>query len=218
MYLKWHNTKRRFHSQIIVVKQWVKVMVFNATFKVSSTIFQLHRGAHFYLWSSKNNDFCLKVSVRSMTSTYDPQKSCFLKQEVNILSQKRHKSQNYRNVHNKNIYIQSHQQYTESSIYMYTHYRIGGLMVSVLVSSAVDRGFESQSGHTKDCKIGICCFSDKHASLRRKRKDWLARNQENVSRWGNMAISGPNTMQIQLSVLVQYKADLISIKINLFSS
>ena len=71
MYLKWHSTKRRFHSQIIVVKQWVKVMVFNATFKVSSTIFQLHRGGHFYLWRSKNNDFCLKVSIRSMTSTYD---------------------------------------------------------------------------------------------------------------------------------------------------
>ena len=66
-------------------------------------------------------------------------------------------------------------------------------MVGVLVSSAVDRGFESQSGHTKDCKIGICCFSAKHASLRRKRKDWLARNRENVSRSGNMAISGPST-------------------------
>ena len=44
---------------------------------------------------------------------------------------------------------------------MYTHYRIGGLMVSVLVSSVVDRGFESQSGHTKDCKISIC-FSARH--------------------------------------------------------
>ena len=45
---------------------------------------------------------------------------------------------------------------------MYTHYRIGGLMVSVLVSSAVDRGFESQLGHTKDCNISICFFSAKH--------------------------------------------------------
>ena len=50
---------------------------------------------------------------------------------------------------------------------MYTHYRIGGLMVSVLVSSAVDRGCESQSGHTKDCKIGICCFSAKHEKKER---------------------------------------------------
>ena len=28
--------------------------------------------------------------------------------------------------------------------------RIGGIMVSVLASNAVDRGFESRSGHTKD--------------------------------------------------------------------
>jgi hypothetical protein len=37
-------------------------------------------------------------------------------------------------------------------------------MVSVLVSSAVDRGFEPQSGQTKDYKISICCFSAKHAA------------------------------------------------------
>ena len=54
-------------------------------------------------------------------------------------------------------------------------------MVSVLVSSAVDREFEPRSGQTKDYKIGICCFSAKHAALRRKSKDCLARNQNNVS-------------------------------------
>jgi hypothetical protein len=41
-------------------------------------------------------------------------------------------------------------------------------MVSVLASSEVDRGFEPQSGQTKDYKIGICCYSAKHAALRRK--------------------------------------------------
>jgi hypothetical protein len=46
--------------------------------------------------------------------------------------------------------------------------RIGGVMVSMLASSAVDRGFEPWSGQTKDSKIGICCFSTKHAALRRK--------------------------------------------------
>jgi hypothetical protein len=34
-------------------------------------------------------------------------------------------------------------------------------------------------------KIGICCFSAKHAALGRKSKDWLARNKDNVSEWGN---------------------------------
>jgi hypothetical protein len=45
---------------------------------------------------------------------------------------------------------------------------ISGVMVSVLASSAVDRMFDPRSGKTKDCKIGICCFSAKHAALRRK--------------------------------------------------
>jgi hypothetical protein len=52
--------------------------------------------------------------------------------------------------------------------------RIGGVMVSVLTSSAVDRGFEPRSGQTKNYKIGMCCFSAKHAALRRKSKTgWL---------------------------------------------
>ena len=62
-------------------------------------------------------------------------------------------------------------------------------MDSVLASSVVDRGFEPRSGHTKDYKIGICCFSAKHAALKRKSKDWLARNQNNVSEWGDMSTS-----------------------------
>ena len=54
-------------------------------------------------------------------------------------------------------------------------------MVSMRASSAVDHGFESRSGQTKDYEIGICCFYAKHAALRSKSKDWLARNKNNVS-------------------------------------
>jgi hypothetical protein len=63
-------------------------------------------------------------------------------------------------------------------------------MVSVLAPSALDRGFESRLGQTKDYKIGICCFSAKHAALCRKSKDWLARNQNNVSEWSDMSFRG----------------------------
>ena len=66
--------------------------------------------------------------------------------------------------------------------------RIDGVMVSVLALSAVDRGFEPRSGQTKDYKIGICCFSAKQTALRRKSNDWLTRNQNNVSKWGDMSI------------------------------
>ena len=62
-------------------------------------------------------------------------------------------------------------------------------MVSVLASSVVDREFEPRSNQTKDCTIGICCFSAKHAALRRK-KTRLARNQNNVSEWGAIFIRG----------------------------
>ena len=58
-------------------------------------------------------------------------------------------------------------------------------MVSVLALSVVDHVFEPQ---IKDYKIGICRFSAKHAALRRKSKDWLARNRDNVSEWGYMSL------------------------------
>ena len=43
--------------------------------------------------------------------------------------------------------------------------RIGGVMASVFVSSSVDQGFKPRSGQTKDCTIGVCCFSAKHMAL-----------------------------------------------------
>jgi hypothetical protein len=72
-------------------------------------------------------------------------------------------------------------------------------MVSVLASSVVDHGFKPWSGQTKDYKIGICCFSAKHAALRRKSKDWLAWNQDNVSEWGDMSIHRHVDLVLRLS-------------------
>jgi hypothetical protein len=63
-------------------------------------------------------------------------------------------------------------------------------MVSVLASSAIDCGFEPLSGQTKEYKIGMSYFSSKHAALRSKSKDWLARNQNNVSEWSDMSTRG----------------------------
>ena len=68
--------------------------------------------------------------------------------------------------------------------------RIGGVMVCLFISSAIDRGFETRSGQSKDYKIGICCFSAKHAALRRKSKELLARNQTNLSEWSDMSTRG----------------------------
>ena len=60
------------------------------------------------------------------------------------------------------------------------------VMVSMLASSAVDRGYNQ----TQDYEIVSCCFSTKHVALMSKSKDWLDRNQNNVSEWSNMSNYG----------------------------
>jgi hypothetical protein len=52
---------------------------------------------------------------------------------------------------------------------------IGGVMVSVLASSLSGHVLEPRSDETKDYAIGIYCFAAKHAVLRRKSKNWMAR-------------------------------------------
>ena len=54
----------------------------------------------------------------------------------------------------------------------------------------IDCGFEPRSGPTKDYTINVCCLSAKHAALRRKSKDWVSRNNENVSKWNDMSTCG----------------------------
>jgi hypothetical protein len=45
---------------------------------------------------------------------------------------------------------------------------------------------------SKDYRFGICYFSAKHVPLKAKRKskEWLARNSDDVSEWSNMSTSG----------------------------
>ena len=83
----------------------------------------------------------------------------------NIISQDKY------NVHNASylsLNDQTHKQvfFLVSSTTHFTIYYIGHVC-AVQHDHAVDRGFEPRSGQTKDDKIGICCFSAKHAALRR---------------------------------------------------
>ena len=91
---------------------------------------------------------------------------------------------------------------------------IGFVMVSILSSSWVDRGFKCQSGQSKDYKIGICCFSTKHPALRNKSKYWLGENQDHVLLWSDMytrelLFQSTSTINIQLC-LFYYKTDIIT--------
>jgi hypothetical protein len=56
----------------------------------------------------------------------------------------------------------------------------------MLTSSVVDCGLERWLDKMKDYKIGMRCFSAKHALSWNKSKDQLSRNRNNVSEWSNM--------------------------------
>ena len=92
------------------------------------------------------------------------------------------------------------------SVITKTWYRIDGVMVSVLEYRKT-RVRTPRSGQIKDYKIGIWYFSANYATLMSKSKDWLARNQDNVSEWIDMSTRGlllqlATTIKIKLSVLV----------------
>jgi hypothetical protein len=55
-------------------------------------------------------------------------------------------------------YLMQTQRQTSSIYNIYLPWQYSVVMVSVLASSEVDRGFEPRSGQTKDYKIGIYCF------------------------------------------------------------
>jgi hypothetical protein len=90
---------------------------------------------------------------------------------------------------------------------LYSLNRIGGVMVSVLASSAIDRGFEPRSGKTKDYKIGSCCFSAKHAALMRKSKDGIKTMRSSGATWLSVecCLSELVTIKIQLSELLRWR-------------
>ena len=74
----------------------------------------------------------------------------------------------YKNVHS--IQIRLFAFYWFLNIYNVC-YDIGGFMVSVLASSAVDRVFEPRSSQTKCYKIFICCCFSMYTALRKQNKD-----------------------------------------------
>ena len=51
---------------------------------------------------------------------------------------------------------------------------LSSVIVSVLASSAVDRGLESRSGQTKEYQLVFVAYNAKHAELRRKSKECIS--------------------------------------------
>ena len=74
---------------------------------------------------------------------------------------------------------------SSSSITSIVYNLIGGVMVSVLASSAVERGFEPRSGQTKDY-LYLLLF--RYARSIKEKES--ARNQTNLSEWSEMSTRG----------------------------
>ena len=73
------------------------------------------------------------------------------------------------------------------------HNSIGGVMMSMLASSAVDLGFKPRSGHCKDL-ASICCIAVNHLAF----TNWRAENQDNESEWSDMSICGLLLSELEL--------------------
>ena len=58
--------------------------------------------------------------------------------------------------------------------------RIGGAMVSMLVSRAID--YRLHCGQIKDYQIGIFSLAINNAAFKSQSKDWLAHNHDRVER------------------------------------
>jgi hypothetical protein len=59
-----------------------------------------------------------------------------------------------------------------------------GQYIELMNESLLDmtpRCQRQKTGQTKEYKIGICCYSAKHAALKNKSKDWFAHNHDSVS-------------------------------------
>jgi len=95
------------------------------------------------------------------------------------------------------------------------------IIVLALECGRLYRGLEPLSCKTKEYKIDICYFSAKYAAFMRKskKKNACLGNPDNVSEWIDISTcwllyQWASTVQIYCSVLVQYKADIIIISLN----
>jgi hypothetical protein len=82
-----------------------------------------------------------------------------------------------------------HAQFSEGPVWgvpLYKHSnneRIGGIMVCMPTSSAVDRASQTRLGQTKDYNIGTCCFSTRHTILWSRANNGLAGNHDMCQSW-----------------------------------
>jgi hypothetical protein len=80
-------------------------------------------------------------------------------------------------------------------------------VIHITAKTGLESWYYGHEWVIQDYEIGIYYFSTRLAALRRKSKNWLALNHDNVSEWGDMTIrrlflQWASTIKIHLSVLV----------------
>jgi hypothetical protein len=73
----------------------------------------------------------------------------------------------------------------------------------------VDHGYTLQSGQPKYYDFDFGCFYAKNAQLKTNIKDWLARNQDNISEWCDISTHGLAVVLLTLHSKNWYKVDII---------
>ena len=120
--------------------------------------------------------------------------------KIKVITKLPNSEQSYKGKVQTHNYFNRQNQSTTGKLWKYTQSRKGWvenirnlvffieMWSECIVIYEIDR--QSRRTSIKDYKIGICCFSAKHAALWRKCKDWLARKQDNVSEWSSMSTFG----------------------------
>lgn len=94
---------------------------------------------------------------------------------------------------------------------IYVRNRTVGIMVNVLVLTAVGIGFEQRSSQMIDYTIGICCFSVRHSTLTRN-IGWLGiiiMYSSGAMSTRGLLFQWDSSIKFQLSVFVYYKVDIM---------
>ena len=81
------------------------------------------------------------------------------------------------------VYIKGNKTTEQSHVLPYNrlHKSFLPLRYSMNYEKSSRKSYSWPVGSNQNYKISICCFFAKHVALRRKSKEWLARNQDNVS-------------------------------------
>ena len=131
-------------------------------FIANSAFFQLYHGEHanhyttdVVIFGKQNTPDVILIKI--CTSFRKRKKNSFASNDTNLRKRKVPEDFFFTKIYTYTLHIQSMKCQSQE---LHRWYNGSGARLE----PAIDRGFETRSGQTKDYEIGICCFSAKHAA------------------------------------------------------